>query len=250
MRTSKSFSILFWIYSSRTTGDLKPIYVRITVNGKRANFSLKVKVKQQLWDPKKAGKSMEKQNRNPLMKRILLSIIGLLFVNMVSTQDLPELSNQLRINFLNPGIDYETVITKSTVLSLGGGVGYFGNLDELSGPTTDNGFQYVIAPFFDMQYKYIYNRKRRLEKGKSLLHNSGNYISLRGFWKGETIAENVNRLDSNDFMFGVTWGFQRSYDKIHFLFDVGPVYYFDTMDNNGFFPVMVQLNIGLNLHKE
>ncbi len=160
-----------------------------------------------------------------------------------------ELAPQFRINFLNPGIDYEMVITKKTALSLGGGIGYFGSLDELTGPNAENGFQYVITPFFDIQYKLLYNRKKRLEKGKSLAHNSGNYISARFFWKGDSIVDNTDRLDNNDFMTGITWGFQRSYDKIHFLFDIGPVYYFDTMDNSGFFPFMVQMNIGLNLHK-
>lgn len=176
--------------------------------------------------------------------------IGIIIAAKGQENAVPDLSTQFRINFLNPGIDYETVISKSTVLSLGGGIGYFGDLDELSGPTNENGFQYVITPFFDMQYKYIYNRAKRLAKGKSLKNNSGNFISARAFWKGETIAENISRLDSNDFMFGPTWGFQRSFNNIHLLFDVGPVYYFDTMDNSGFFPIMVQLNLGFILNKE
>lgn len=182
--------------------------------------------------------------------RLIVLVVLLSMTNIFSQDAPPELSPQLRINFLNPGIDYEMVITKSTVLSLGGGIGYFGSLEELTGPNANNGFQYVVTPFLDIQYKLLYNRKKRLRKGKDISHNSGNYISGRFFWKGESIADNTDRLDTNDFMTGITWGFQRSYDKIHILFDVGPVYYFDTMDNNGFFPIMVQLNIGLNLNKK
>ncbi|VAW13514.1 hypothetical protein MNBD_BACTEROID03-2025 [hydrothermal vent metagenome] len=181
---------------------------------------------------------------------LLLFFIAIFVVNSTSAQDAtPELKNQFRINFLNPGLDYEVKITKSTVLSLGGGIGYFGEFEELSAPSREN-FKYIIAPFFDLQYKWVYNRNKRLRKGKPLAHNAGNYLSLRGFTKGESIAANVNRLDSQDFMFGATWGFQRSYDRIHLLFDVGPVYYLDTMANIGFFPIVMQLNIGLNLHKQ
>lgn len=53
MRTSETFSILFWIYASRSTNDQTNIYARITVNGKRANLSLKQKVNTSLWDNKR-----------------------------------------------------------------------------------------------------------------------------------------------------------------------------------------------------
>lgn len=50
MSNAHTFSILFWVYSSRTSGDKKPIYARVTVNGRRANFSLKLKVDPLQWD--------------------------------------------------------------------------------------------------------------------------------------------------------------------------------------------------------
>lgn len=53
MRTSRSFSILFWTYSQRASADYSPIYARVTINGRKANFSLKIKVKNGLWDQKK-----------------------------------------------------------------------------------------------------------------------------------------------------------------------------------------------------
>jgi hypothetical protein len=53
MRSKKSFSILFWTYSKRTSQNHSPVYARITINGKRVNFSLKVRVNNELWDPKK-----------------------------------------------------------------------------------------------------------------------------------------------------------------------------------------------------
>ena len=62
-------------------------------------------------------------------------------------------------------------------------------------------------------------------------------------------SQNIERKDDISFDFGPTWGIQRAYGKMHFLFDIGSVYYFDTKGNNGFFPIMIQLNIGFNVKK-
>ena len=53
MRTSSTFSILFWIYSKRTKNDQAPLYARITVNGKKLNISLKRKINVKLWNADK-----------------------------------------------------------------------------------------------------------------------------------------------------------------------------------------------------
>ncbi len=82
---------------------------------------------------------------------------------------------------------------------------------------------------------------------RSFQYSTENYFSLRGISRFGSITENVTRTDNTDFAFGPTWGLQRSFDKIHFLFDIDPQYYFDTIGNSGFFPIMVQINIGLNL---
>lgn len=50
MRTSTTFSILFWIYSKRVKNNQTSIYARVTVNGKRVNISLKHKVNVTTWD--------------------------------------------------------------------------------------------------------------------------------------------------------------------------------------------------------
>ncbi len=53
MRSTTTFSILFWIYAKRTKNNLAPLYVRITVDGKKLNISLKRRIDIHLWDPKK-----------------------------------------------------------------------------------------------------------------------------------------------------------------------------------------------------
>lgn len=50
MKTSKTFSILFWINASRAKNNEAEIYARITVDRKRVNISLKRKVNINLWD--------------------------------------------------------------------------------------------------------------------------------------------------------------------------------------------------------
>ncbi|MBH12186.1 MAG: hypothetical protein CMF37_04530 [Leeuwenhoekiella sp.] len=50
MRTRLTFSLNFWINGCRAENEEAIIYARITVNGKRANISLKRKVPVESWD--------------------------------------------------------------------------------------------------------------------------------------------------------------------------------------------------------
>ncbi len=52
MRSSSTFSVLFWAYGKRAVNNQANIYVRITLNGKRVNISLKKKIAVSTWDEK------------------------------------------------------------------------------------------------------------------------------------------------------------------------------------------------------
>lgn len=52
MRTSSTFSVLFWVYGKRAVNNKASIYVRLTLNGKRVNISLKKKIDITTWDEK------------------------------------------------------------------------------------------------------------------------------------------------------------------------------------------------------
>jgi hypothetical protein len=52
MRTSSTFSILFWIYGKRAVNNQANIYVRVTLNGQRVNISLKKKIDVTTWNEK------------------------------------------------------------------------------------------------------------------------------------------------------------------------------------------------------
>ena len=151
-----------------------------------------------------------------------------------------------RVNFLNPGVELEVPTGTFSTFAANAGIGYDGGYPELT--YGGSGFTYIIAPFVDLQQKWFYNLNKRMNKDRSTVHNSGNFISFRMKSKGPSIAENISRTSDFDFGVGPTWGIQRSYkEKFHLLFDIGPQYYFDTNGNAGFFPIMIQLNLGFDL---
>ncbi len=180
-----------------------------------------------------------------------LFIVGLMLLSTIifgqDNQSDKGLNNNWIVNVVNPAIEYEWVTGNSTILSIALGIGYNGAYPNLT--ITEDGFNYIIQPFLDVQYKFMYNRQKRERKSRIVYKNSGNFISFRGIARGWSIAENVIKSDDFDFAIGPTWGIQRSYNKFRLLVDVGPQYYFDTVGNDGFYPFMIQINLGLNLSK-
>ncbi|WP_372758102.1 Arm DNA-binding domain-containing protein [Mariniflexile sp.] len=62
MKTTSTFSILFWADLARTKDNQASIYARITVNGKRSTLSLKRKVPVSDWDAYKGRARGTNQN--------------------------------------------------------------------------------------------------------------------------------------------------------------------------------------------
>lgn len=186
------------------------------------------------------------------MKVALLVLLGLFIVRLSFGQSTESgKQNVLRFNFINPGIEYEQSITEKSKISANVGYGV-----SMSYPNTTS-FQYrhafFLSPFLDVHYKYIYNFDRRVNKNKSINFNTGDFIGIKFNGRGNSLdikGKNSNpalvRSDNYDFSIGPTWGLQRSFSKINLLFDVGPVYYFDTHGNAGFYPIMLEFNIGYN----
>jgi site-specific recombinase XerD len=52
MKTTQTFSILIWANKAKMTADGLPIFARVTIDGKRAEISLKKKVVSNRWDSK------------------------------------------------------------------------------------------------------------------------------------------------------------------------------------------------------
>ena len=71
MKTNSTFSILFWINTSRSKDNLAELFTRVTINGKRVNISLKEKVFTDLWDKRKSkvrGNSLRAKYINHYME--------------------------------------------------------------------------------------------------------------------------------------------------------------------------------------
>lgn len=49
MKTNQTFTILFWLYKGKMRNGKAPIYCRITVNGRRAQFSIKRSIEPAKW---------------------------------------------------------------------------------------------------------------------------------------------------------------------------------------------------------
>lgn len=62
MKTNQSFSLLFWARTSKDSALNASIYARITVNGKRIEFSLSKNILKSEWDSKKGRVKGSKEN--------------------------------------------------------------------------------------------------------------------------------------------------------------------------------------------
>lgn len=68
MKTRSTFSLLFWVNTSRIKNDQVPVYARITVNGKRTNISLQRRLPVSNWDSNRGMAKGTKQSSKLLNK--------------------------------------------------------------------------------------------------------------------------------------------------------------------------------------
>jgi len=79
MRNRSTFSLIFWISTSRIKNDQVPIYARITVDGSRANFSLKRRILLNEWDSNRGmakGTRQEAKLLNKYLDQVRSKIYG------------------------------------------------------------------------------------------------------------------------------------------------------------------------------
>jgi len=77
MQVQPSFSLLFWINRTKIKNNKAPIYVRITVNGKRAEISVKRSVEPENWNTEKGlvkGTKEEARSINNYIEQIRLQL--------------------------------------------------------------------------------------------------------------------------------------------------------------------------------
>jgi hypothetical protein len=178
------------------------------------------------------------------MWKTLFLLTALLSISYSFSQDNDSYKQHvLRFNIINPGIEYEHSISEMSKLSANIGFGTLMSYPNLTSFQASHSF--FLSSFFDLHFKYIYNFNSR-KNNKNIELNSGDFIGLKLSGRGKTKNQLLTRTNNSDFSIGPTWGIQRNYKKINSLFNFGPVYYFDTKGNSGFYPIMLEFNIGYN----
>lgn len=131
--------------------------------------------------------------------------------------------HQFAYNILT-NVSYEKSIGNRTTLRFSGpisaGVLYSKSSVTIYGHE-ESEWGYAIRPALDMEIRHYYDLNKRLQKGKKVAHNSGNYIAGVVAAAGPSIVESDNMYVS-DFTLtvGAMWGIQRNYGK-RFMMNVG-----------------------------
>lgn len=170
-----------------------------------------------------------------------------MFVSLIYGQDTTKTKHLFVLNIINPGVVYEYSISDNSTISANLGYGISMSYPELTDAQPNHAL--FFAPFFDVQYKYIYNRDKRIKQNKSVLYNSGNLMGVKLVGRGDNYGNGLERTDNVDFAVGPTWGVQRNVKKFLLNFNLGPQFYMDTKGNFGFYPIMLELNIGYVLNR-
>lgn len=176
------------------------------------------------------------------MKKLIVIIISLFILKPIIAQDVGAKRSIFRLNFINPGIEYEYSVSNKSNISANIGYGLLASYPNTTAVQPQNAP--LFAPFFDLHYKIIYNFDKRKSKNKTIDYNAGVFFGIKFIGRGKNIDNGLIRTDDFDFAIGPTWGIRRNFKKNSILFNIGPQYYFDTKGNNGFYPIMFELNIG------
>jgi hypothetical protein len=155
------------------------------------------------------------------MKNYLLTV-SLLFISLTFAQsDKNVEEQQFKINFINPGLEYELGIAKNQTITLGLGL-------QFSAVATTNHFYYAFLPAINAQYRYFYNMDRRLSKDKTISGNSGNYLAASAtMFTADVIIGNIDSGSGTAGFVGPVYGIQRTYRKgFNFNLEFGVGLYF------------------------
>ncbi|HET8736831.1 MAG TPA: hypothetical protein VFM69_09545 [Pricia sp.] len=126
--------------------------------------------------------------------------------------------HQFRFDLLGPGFSYELGLFRNQSVSTGLGLGL---------ATYEPG--YAVGVALSNRYRYYHNFNRRLQNGKNVSGNSGNYIAAAQtiFFSWGRLATNIHGpKDFNLGFYGFVYGIQRTYPKgFNFNVELGAGYY-------------------------
>ncbi len=133
--------------------------------------------------------------------------------------------HQVQLGLPMPAILYEKGLGKNTTATMEFVTGF--GLRGCSGCQTDFG----IYPILRGQLRYYYNMDRRLDKGKNISGNSGNYIAMLMVYQDKNPFIGDLRLSESILGVGPVYGLQRTYRRGFFYRLEGGLGYFQTESN-------------------
>ena len=126
--------------------------------------------------------------------------------------------HQFRFDLMSPGIHYELGLFRNQSVSVGLGLG-MGTYEE----------GYNLGVVMNNRYRYYHNFNRRINRGKNVSGNSGNYIAAAQaiFFSQLRLTTNISGPDDfNLGFYGVVYGVQRTYKNgFNFNAELGAGYY-------------------------
>ena len=145
------------------------------------------------------------------------------------------------------GLTVEPRISNAITIDLTAGFGGGYYIDRST-------FEYYILKFawyFSATPKYFYNIKKRINQGKAVQNNSGNYIGLRVKYSEPIIhLADVSNAIRNSILTNIHWGLQRSLGvKSMFSSQIGGGYAMDAGDGSGTFYPSFDFKISFILSK-
>ena len=158
----------------------------------------------------------------------MLTLFALLLICNLSAQSDKNVEKGLfKINALLPGISYELGAGKNTTFNFDVILGF-----ALNGGS-DRRTEFGLYPGVGAEFRYYYNMDRRLNKGKNISQNSGNYLSFANQLLGGTsIIGELDYVSNFYYNTGILYGFQRTYEKgFYFNIGFGPGVFVDEYDS-------------------
>lgn len=127
-------------------------------------------------------------------------------------------SHQFKFNLFSPGFNYEIGLFRNQSVSSGLGFG-FANFEP----------GYSLGLVMNNRYRYYHNFNRRLDQGKNVSGNSGNYVAAAQaiFFSQLRVTTNISGPDDfNIGFYGMVYGVQRTYGNgFNFNAELGAGYY-------------------------
>ncbi|UZO80832.1 DUF3575 domain-containing protein [Aquimarina sp. ERC-38] len=163
--------------------------------------------------------------------KLIWAIITCLTVACIplSAQDVHVEKHQFKANLLfTPSLDYEIGISNNSTLGFNLGTGLIYTTGDFRGEA------YGIFLTFSPYYRYYYNFKRRIRKGKNINQNSANYVGITSsIVPGTVVIGNIDISENYVAQIGAVYGFQRTYWKrLNLGLDFGVGYAFSNLGHS------------------